>query len=58
MLRELLLQVEEVGGFAGEPIAVLCQYHIDATSSYEIPHAVHAWPLKACAALSGVYYLL
>src|SRR5215217_864145 len=37
---------------------ILCQHHGDAASSHEIPHTVHTWPLKACAALSGVYYLL
>src|SRR5688572_8476431 len=44
--------------FAGEPIAVLCEYHMDASSSHEVPHQIHAWPLQAGTALSRVYYLL
>ena len=43
---------------AGEAVAVLGQHHGDATGSHEVPHAVHTWPLQACAALTGVSYLL
>src|SRR5215211_3468594 len=57
MLLKLLAQEVVISRLAGEPITVLCQHHIHPASSYEVPHAVHAWPLKACAALSGVYYL-
>src|SRR5215208_1940429 len=57
-LRSVLLELppEEVmiGRLAGEPIAVLCQHHIDTTTRYEVPHPVHVDPLKAGAALSGV----
>ena len=53
-----LLRSEKVGGLASEAIPILCQHHGDAASSHEIPHTVHAWPLKACAALSGVRYFL
>ena len=58
MLLELAPQELGVGGFAAETGPVLCQHHEDAASSYEVPHAVHTWPLKACATLSGVRYLL
>ena len=54
----LELPVQQVIRLAGEPTAVLCQHYIDATTRYEVPHAVHTWPLQACAALTGVYYLL
>ena len=61
-LRPVLLELpaEEVvvGGLAGEAVAVLCQHHMDTSGGHKIPHAVHAWPLKAGAALSGVCYLL
>jgi hypothetical protein len=58
VLLELPPQQVVVSRLAGEPIAVLCQHHRDATTRYEIPHAVHPWPLQAGTALSGVYYLL
>jgi hypothetical protein len=54
MLFELAAQQLVVGGLAGEPVAVLCQHHIDTTTRHEIPHTVHAGPLKAGAALSGI----
>ena len=61
-LRPVLLELapEEVmiGGLAGEAVPVLGQHHRDTAGGHEVPHAVHAGPLKACAALSGVYYLL
>src|SRR5215204_522088 len=57
-LRPVLLKLPPqqvmVGGLAGEPVAVLCQHHGGATSSHEVPHTVHTWPLKAGAALSGI----
>jgi hypothetical protein len=58
VLFELTPEEAMVGGLAGDAVPVLCQHHIDTTTRYEVPHTVHAWPLKACAALSGVYYLL
>ena len=57
-LRPVLLELapEEVviGGLAGEAVPVLCQHHRDAPSGHEVPHAVHAGPLEARAALAGV----
>ena len=58
MLLELAPEKVMVGGLAGEPITVLGQHHIDTTTRYEVPHAVHARPLQGRAALSGVLYLL
>ena len=51
---ELAAEEVVIGRLAGEPIAVLCEHHIDTASGHEVPHAVHARPLQACAALSGV----
>jgi len=58
VLFELTPEEVMVGGPAGDAVSVLCQDHRNATSGHEVPHAVHTWPLKACAALTGVYYLL
>jgi hypothetical protein len=58
VLLELLLEKVVIGWLAGEPIASLCEHHIDAASSYKVPHTVHAWPLQAGAALSRVCDLL
>src|SRR5215208_7403238 len=58
MLLELPPQEVVIRWLTGEPIAVLCKHHRDAPGGHEIPHTVHTWPLKAGAALSGVYYLL
>src|SRR5687768_3046959 len=57
MLLELAPQEVGVGGFAAETVPILCEHHIDAASAHQVPHAVHTWPLKASAALAGVYYL-
>src|SRR5215213_5142990 len=54
MLLELATEKIVIGRFAGEPIAVLCQNHIDTASGHEVPDTVHARPLKACATLSRV----
>jgi hypothetical protein len=43
---------------AREAVPVLCEYHRDRACGYEIAHPVHAWPLQARPALSGVHYLL
>jgi hypothetical protein len=58
VLLELPPQEIGIGGFAAEAVAVLSKHQGDATSRHKVAHAVHTWPLKACAALSGVYYLL
>src|ERR687890_97421 len=58
ILLELLAQQVVVGGLAGDTVSILGQHHGDSASSHEVPHTIHAWPLKACAALPGVYYLL
>ena len=58
MLLELLAEQVVVGGLAGEPVPVLCQHHGDAPGGHEVAHAVHAGPLQAGAALSGVLHLL
>ena len=47
-----------IRGLAGESVPILRQHHIDTTTRYEVTHTVHTRPLKARAALSGVYYLL
>ena len=58
MLLELAPKEVMVGRLAGEAVPVLRQHHGDAAGGYEIPHAVHAGPLQARAALAGVLYLL
>jgi hypothetical protein len=58
VLLELAPEKVVIRRLAGEPIAVLRQHDIDTATRYEVPHAVHSRPLKACAALSGIYYLL
>src|SRR5215208_1569400 len=47
-----------VGRLAGYAVPVLCKHHGNAASGHQVTHTVHTWPLQACAALSGVYYLL
>jgi hypothetical protein len=58
MLLELASQEIGVGGFAAETVPILSEHHRDAASAHQVAHAIHTWPLKAGAALSGVYYLL
>jgi hypothetical protein len=58
MLLELPPQEVVVSRLTSEPIAVLCQHHGNIPGGQEVPHTVHAWPLKACAALSRVGDLL
>src|SRR5687767_3521669 len=58
MLLELASQEVGVGGFTAETVPILCEHHIDAASAHQVSHTVHARPLQACAALSGVRYLL
>jgi hypothetical protein len=58
VLLELTTQKIMVGRLSGNPIAILCQHNIDTASGHEVSHVVHAWPLKAGVALSGIYYLL
>ena len=58
MLLELAPQEVGVGGFAAETVPILSEHHRDAASAHQVSHAVHTWPLKACAALSRVHYLL
>ena len=61
-LRPVFLELpaEEVvvGRLTGEAVPVLCQHHGDVARSHQVPHTVHAGPLKACSTLSRVYYLL
>jgi hypothetical protein len=56
--RKLLSQEIQVRGLSGDPVPVLGQHHRHAASRYQVPHAVHAGPLQAGAALSGVLYFL
>ena len=58
MLLELAAQEVVVGGLAGEAVPILREHHGDAAGGHEVPHAVHAGPLQAGAALAGVLYLL
>jgi hypothetical protein len=58
MLLELLPEQVVVGGLAGEAVPVLGQHNGYVPRGHEVPHAVHAGPLQAGAALSGVLYLL
>ena len=47
-----------VGGFTAEAVPVLRQHDRHAAGGHEVPHAVHAGPLQAGAALAGVLHLL
>jgi hypothetical protein len=58
MLLELASQQVGVGGLAAETVPILSEHHSHTATRYEVSHAVHARPLQAGAALSGVYYLL
>ena len=58
MLRKFLSQVEEICGLTGEAVPILSMYDRHASSNYQVPHAVHAGPLQAGAALAGVLDLL
>jgi hypothetical protein len=58
VLLELAPQEVGVGRLPAEAVAVLRQDHGHAPGGHEVPNAVHAGPLKACAPLSGVLYLL
>src|SRR5215208_4561976 len=58
MLLELTAEKVMIGRLAGNAIPILRQHHGNAPSGHEVPHTVHTWPLKAGAALSGIYYLL
>jgi hypothetical protein len=60
-LRSLLLKLPAeqvvIRRFARELVPILRQHRRDTASAHQVPHAVHAWPLKARAALYGIYYL-
>ena len=58
VLLELPLEEVVVRGLTGEAVPVLREHHRDASSSYEVPHAVHAGALQGSAALAGVGDLL
>jgi hypothetical protein len=58
MLLELPPKQVVIGWLTREAVPVLSKHHGDTASSHEIPHTVHAGPLKAGTALSGVRYLL
>src|SRR5215203_6777348 len=58
VLLELPPQEVVISWLAGEAVPILRQHHRYSATSHEVPHAVHAWPLKACAALPGVLHPL
>src|SRR5918993_558233 len=58
MLLDLASEEVMISRLAGEAVPVLSEHNRDAPSAHQVSHAVHARPLQACAALSGILYLL
>jgi hypothetical protein len=58
MLLKLATKEVVIGGLAGEAVPILREHHRHPAGGHQVPHPVHAGPLEAGAALSGVGYLL